>query len=409
VFDRVTGKPVWPIEERPVPKSDVPGEWTSPTQPFPTVVPPFARQGMKPDDMYDGFMTPEEKVHWTERLKNARTGLYTPPGLVDTILLPSVNGGAFYFSTGADSAHGIVFVQSKDVPSIIKMVPAGESTAANSGATIPARPRTARGGGGGGGFGPQAMAARTGRAVYDQSCQVCHGPDLKGDRGPEIDNAVARLGADEVSNIISKGRGGMPPFPAMSETYKKSLLTFLSNPDLAPPGSAIHPGDLAARDEPSYPAYVSPPPSRYKTGYGSEGYVIKPPWSTLTAYDLNTGKIMWQTPYGDLPQAGPSDKLRGNVSPRGSFVVTGGGLVLFASNDSKLYVLDEHTGKVIFTKNLPNSANAVPAVYEVDGREYVLFSLVGGTGFPPGTHMPPGGVNPPSGPKSYIALALPKQ
>src|SRR3954447_8398060 len=231
VFDGVTGKPLWPIEERPVPKSEVPGEWTSPTQPFPTVLPPFARQGMKPEDMYDGFMSPEEKVHWTERLKKARTGLYTPPGLVDTILLPSVNGGAFYYSTGSDSAHGIVFVQSKDVPSILKMVPAGESTAANAGGTIPARARPA-GGGGASGRGPQAMAARTGRAVYEQSCQVCHGPDLKGDRGPQIDNAVARLGADEVSNIISKGRGGMPPFPTVSETYKKSLLTFLSNPDL---------------------------------------------------------------------------------------------------------------------------------------------------------------------------------
>ena len=253
VFDRVTGKPVWPIEERPLPKSDVPEEWTSPTQPFPTVVPPFARQGVKSDDMCDGFMTPEEKVHWTERLKNARTGLYTPPGLVDTILLPSVNGGAFYYSTGSDPTHGIVFVQSKDVPSILKLVPAGESTAANAGAAIPARARSS-GGGAGSGRGPQAMAARTGRAVYEQWCQVCYGPDLKGDRGPEIDNAVARLGADEVSNIISKGKGVVPPFPTMSATYKKSFLTFLSNPEIAPPGSAIHPGELAARDEPSYPA-----------------------------------------------------------------------------------------------------------------------------------------------------------
>ena len=97
VFDRVTGKPLWPIEERPVPKSDVPGEVTSPTQPFPTVVPPFSRQGMTVKDMYDAFMTDEEKVWWKERLTKARTGLYTPPGLEDTILMPSVNGGALFF------------------------------------------------------------------------------------------------------------------------------------------------------------------------------------------------------------------------------------------------------------------------------------------------------------------------
>ena len=82
VFDRVTGKPLWPIEERPVPKSDVPGEWTSRTQPFPTAPPPFARQNMTVKDMYDGFMTPEEKVWWTERLSKAQSGLYTPPALV---------------------------------------------------------------------------------------------------------------------------------------------------------------------------------------------------------------------------------------------------------------------------------------------------------------------------------------
>src|SRR3954451_18525290 len=76
VFDRVTGRPLWPMEERPVSKSEVPGEWTSPTQPFPTVLPPFARQGMTMNDMYDGFMTPEEKVWWTERLSKARKGFY---------------------------------------------------------------------------------------------------------------------------------------------------------------------------------------------------------------------------------------------------------------------------------------------------------------------------------------------
>ncbi len=102
VFDRVTGKPLWPIEERPVPASDVPGEVTSKTQPFPTVVPPFARQGMTVKDMYQGFMKPEQVAWWKDRLSSARTGFYTPPGLIDTISLPSVNGGALFFSTGAD-------------------------------------------------------------------------------------------------------------------------------------------------------------------------------------------------------------------------------------------------------------------------------------------------------------------
>ena len=98
VFDRVTGKPLWPIEERPVPQTDVPGEITSKTQPFPTVVPPFSRQGMTVKDMYTGFMKPDEVAWWKDRLTKARTGFYTPPAVgVDTINMPSVNGGALFF------------------------------------------------------------------------------------------------------------------------------------------------------------------------------------------------------------------------------------------------------------------------------------------------------------------------
>jgi quinoprotein glucose dehydrogenase len=168
----------------------------------------------------------------------------------------------------------------------------------------------------------------------------------------------------------------------------------------APPGGR-GPG------EPPYPDEVTPPPSRYKTGYGNEQYVISPPWSTLTAYDLNTGKIKWQTPYGDTPQAGPSDKLRGNIFPKSGFVVTAGGLVLFAGNDSKIYALDKDTGKVIFTKELPNGSLGVPAVYEVNGREFILFAVSGGNPYPAGAYMPPGGTMPAAASKSWIAFALP--
>ena len=162
------------------------------------------------------------------------------------------------------------------------------------------------------------------------------------------------------------------------------------------------------RLEPDYPEGVTPPPSRYKTGYGQEGYIITPPWSTITAYDLNTGKIMWQTPYGDTPQAGPSDKLRGNVTPRSGFVVTAGGLVLFADNQSKLYALDKNTGKVVYSRDVPNSAVGVPAVYEVERpRVHSLFAARR-AGLSCRRPYAPGGVNPPAGEKMFVAFALPK-
>src|SRR5947209_13498908 len=151
-----------------------------------------------------------------------------------------------------------------------------------------------------------------------------------------------------------------------------------------------------------------PPPSRSKSGHAQQGYIIGPPWSAITAYGLTTGKIMRQTPFGDTPQAGPSEKLRGNVTPRSGFAVTAGGLVLFVDNQSKLYALDKNTGKVIYTRDAPNSAVGVPAVYEVNGREYILFSLIGGPGFSAGARMAPGGTNPPPGERQFVAFALPK-
>jgi quinoprotein glucose dehydrogenase len=405
VFDRVSGKPLWPIEERKVPKSDVPGEVTAPTQPFPTVVPPFSRQGMTVKDMYDAFMTDEEKAWWKDRLSSARTGLFTPPGLVDTILMPSVNGGALFFGSAADPTNGTVYVLGKDMPSILKLVPAGESTAANSGGLIPDRPRPGRGGRGA----PpafQVTAERRGRTVYEQSCQLCHGPELKGDRGPGIDAAVSKLGPDATRTIIAKGKGAMPPM-TVSGTQLDDLMAFLTKPDAAPPGSAAPAGFGGGRGEPQYPESVTPPPSRYRTGYGNEPYVITPPWSSVVAYDLNTGKIKWRTPYGDLPEAGPSDKLRGNVYPKSGPVITAGGLVLFAGNDSKLYALDKDTGKLLCTKDLPNGSLGVPAVYEVNGREYVLLAVAGGNPFPAGGRMAAGGTHSPQVSKSYIAFALP--
>jgi quinoprotein glucose dehydrogenase len=405
VFDRVSGKPLWPVEERPVPKSDVPGEVAALTQPFPTVVPPFSRQGMTVKDMYDAFMTDEEKAWWKDRLSSARTGFYTPPGLVDTILMPSVNGGALFFSSGADPTNGTVYVLGKDMPSILKLVPAGESLASNAGGLIPDRPR----GGRGGSQFAAITAERRGRTVYEQSCQVCHGPDLKGDRGPQVDNAVSRLGADAARTVITKGKGGMPPIATLQPQLLDDLMAFLTKPEAAPPGTAAPAAALGmGRAEPPYPDDVAPPPSRYKTGYGNEPYVITPPWSQIVAYDLNTGKIKWRTPYGDLPEAGPSDKLRGNVYPKSGFAVTAGGLILFAGNDSKLYALDKDTGKLLATKDLPNGSLGVPAIYDVNGRQHVLLTVSGGNPFPAGGRLAPGGVRSPAISRSYIAFALPE-
>lgn len=408
VFDRLTGKPLWPIEERPVPQSDVPGEVTSKTQPFPTVPPPFGRQGMTVKDMYTGFMRPDEVESWRNRLSKARTGMFTPLSIgAEMIELPSVNGGALFFGTGADPTNGTVYVLSRDLPSIVKLVPAGESTAANQGGLIPSRPPRTGGRRRSGFPTPEEM----GRAVYEQNCQLCHGPELKGDRGPAIDTAVSRLGVEGTHTAIMKGKGMMPPFANMPDDSVNYLMAFLRHPDQAPPGSAPSmqmQSLLRSLAEPPYPDDVEGPPSRYKTGYGNEPYIITPPWSYITAYDLNTGKIKWQAPYGGVPQAPPEDQMKGNMYPKSGFVITAGGLLLFAGNDSKLYGLDSATGKLIFSKDLPNGSQGVPAVYQVKGREYILLAVSGGgTPYPEDAYIPPGGKMNQTDWKGYMAFALP--
>ena len=134
VFDRVTGEPIWPIEERPVPESDLPGEWTSPTQPFPTKPPPFDRQGFTEDDLID--FTPEIEQRAREAVAGFRMGpIYTPPSMADapdgtggTLALPSTTGGANWEGGALDPETGMLYVGSQTNASILAMVPGGEQS-----------------------------------------------------------------------------------------------------------------------------------------------------------------------------------------------------------------------------------------------------------------------------------------
>ena len=118
VFNRETGEPLWPIAERPVPRSDMPGEVTWPTQPFPSKPPPFARQSFTDKDL-SPFMEPEEREQFLKQMEGARNqGLFTPPSVTDTVEMPGNNGGANFQGAAIDPAHGSLFVVSKDLPSM---------------------------------------------------------------------------------------------------------------------------------------------------------------------------------------------------------------------------------------------------------------------------------------------------
>ncbi len=203
VFNRETGEPLWPIEERAVPRSDMPGEVTWPTQPFPLKPPPFARQSFTVKDL-SPFMEPEEREQLRKEIESARNqGLFTPPGLTDTVEMPGNNGGANFQGAAVDPEHGTLFVVSKDLPSMLKLelnpvepVAAGEFSR---------RKRTCR-------LSIQLQfvsRCRTGRPT--SGCTFAGGCRSETDR------------ADQIRLAVTHGRGPMPAFSKLSDTALDSL------------------------------------------------------------------------------------------------------------------------------------------------------------------------------------------
>jgi quinoprotein glucose dehydrogenase len=322
VLDRVTGKPIWPIEEKPVAQTDVPGEVTSPTQPIPTVPPPFARQSFTEKDI-NPYLTAEEQASLRELLKNSRNeGVFTPPSMKGSIEMPGHNGGANWGSSAVNPTKGTFFIASKELPTFLRIVAPGAPTGRG------------RAGGGGGRAGAPAAG----------------GPEAAA-RGPAAPAA---------------------PLPG------------------APPG---------------FVAYNSP--YDFMNGYANGMSAINSPWSQLTAYDLNTGKLMWQVPNGEMPGLPGGKTEQGSYAPRGGVTATGGGLLFVGtSSDRKVRAYDQDTGKVLWSMEVGAAVEGVPTVYEVGGREYVVFCVGGGRGL----FAPRGvGIAADPAPAQYIALALPRK
>ena len=214
VLDRVTGKPVWPIVEKPVPQSDVPGEQLWPTQPFPTKPPPFERMTYTVKDVGTNIFSPEERARWIDIISKARNeGIFTPFSTeYFTIQMPGHSGGANLFGTSSDPQTGTVYVISYTAPALERLY----TTAAEASKYIGGShygPSIAegdpvdglmihrRGGGGGRAAAGGSAAAQQGRAMYEQVCQQCHGENLTGQSGaaPSLLGVVDRLGADGVT------------------------------------------------------------------------------------------------------------------------------------------------------------------------------------------------------------------
>ncbi len=402
VFDRVTGKPLWPVEERPVPQTAMPGEHLSPTQPFPTEPPPFGRQTFTADDL-SPYLEPAEREALRKQIEAARNqGLFTPPTTQDTVEMPGNNGGANFGGTAIDPARGFLYVVSKDLPAILKL-------------TLPAPIPTGN------------TAAARGAAVYGNTCALCHGAAREGKPPviPTLVNLHPRLSDDQIRATIQYGKGMMPAFATLPPAQQADLLTFLKSSELAPASTATTPtapSPASTAPGPTAPSPTSTAPAtpiaapatlRYRSGFGflfaeSGLPVIAPPWTTLTAYDLNTGTIRWKIPLGDVPElAAQGIHNTGSHFPKVAPVLTAGGLLFTGTRDRMVRALDADTGKVLWQTQVGAALEGMPAIYQVHGREYIVFCAAARA--TTHTHATPGhpaAQDPIHG--AYIAFALPR-
>jgi quinoprotein glucose dehydrogenase len=359
LFDRTNGKPLFPIEYREYPPSTVPGESAAKAQPLPLKPPPFARQSLTEDVLTK--RTPDARQWALDRFRTLRGGGQFVPLSVgqDTVIFPGFDGGAEWGGSAFDPGTGLLYVNANDLPWISSLA---ENTGSNSG-----------------------------RQIYLTKCATCHGDTMAGapPQMPSLVGIGAKREVSEITSIIRQGAGRMPSFPGLGGPDLTALLEYLvkgENKELAPPTS---PADAPKYRFTGYRKFLDP-----------DGYpAVVPPWGTLSAINLNTGRYAWKIPLGEYPELAATGVKNTGTENYGGPIVTAGGLVFIAATnfDRKFRAFDKLTGKLLWESTLPLGGNATPVTYEVGGRQFIVINATGGKARP---NEPSGGV--------YVAFALPK-
>jgi len=370
LFDRTNGKPLFPINEVPVPASDLAGEKTWPTQPIPTLPEPFARQKFGPEDVTD--ISPETHRDMLEKYyKVKHRSMFAPPSKEGSWIFPGFDGGGEWGGAAVDQESGIMYVNSSELPWALTMINVPKKDIAD-----------------------QSLKG-VGKAVYNQYCLSCHGPELKGNGPsyPTLVNIGNKYSREQVNKIIQNGRNMMPSFREIPAKEKEALLAFLLNKSSSESVLADNkPGGSEASNAKEPTTSANTPAARAiqdeipytMTGYNrfvdKDGYPgIKPPWGTLNAVDLNSGKLLWKVPLGEYDELTKRGLPSTGTENYGGPLVTKGGLVFIAATkDSKIRAFDKKTGKVLWEAKLPVPGYATPATYSVADRQYVVIACGGG-------------------------------
>ena len=366
VFNRVTGEPLFPIEERPVPASDIPGEQAWPTQPFPTKPAPYARQTFTEEDISPLAENKEELMEMFEYSRSE--GPFTPLSEDGTIIYPGLDGGAEWGGAAADP-EGILYLNSNEMAWHISL---GSSASEE-----------------------ELESLSLGRRMYTLNCTPCHGAELKGNPAsgfPSLEDIGNRRDREHVANVITHGKGMMPAFSKLSDEEKKALVGFLFGEEKEQPEIPREPG-LGKGENEEMPYQIS----GYTKFLDSNGYpAVRPPWGTLNAINLNTGEYEWKITYGEYPELMEKGIPQTGAESYGGPAITASGLLFIAgTKDGKFRAYDKKTGKLLWETKLPAAAFATPSIYEVNGRQYVAIAC-GGTKLGA------------AGGDSYVAFALPE-
>jgi glucose dehydrogenase len=437
LFDRVTGEPLFPIEEHSYPASTVPGEVASPTQPRPLKPAPYARQLLTEDMLTN--RTPEAHAWAVDKFRTFRSeGLFVPFGLdKQTVNFPGFDGGAEWGGPAVDPKTGVIYINSNEMAWT-------------------------------GGLAADKPAQTPGEAIYRSQCSVCHGSDRSGSPPgfPSLIGISKKLKDAEITATIHQGKGRMPTFPNLTDSQVTSLLAFLredpttsagtqpasdkqemasitAEPAIDDPKAAaaykkncaichddhmegIPPtfpmlfgvGQRLSKEQvvalihqgkgrmPAFPNLQSEEldsllrflrvsdsvdiASTQQVQYSFTGYrkfldpenypAIAPPWGTLNAIDLNTGNYLWKIPLGEYPNLAAKGIKNTGSENYGGPIVTASGLVFIGATlyDYKFHAFDSRSGKLLWETQLPYAGRATPATYMVDRKQYVVVATGGG-------------------------------
>lgn len=359
LFERETGKSLFPIEYRKYPASRVEGEALAETQPLPVSPTPFSRQQLTEESLTQ--RTPEAHKFVLEKFRKLRSnGQFEPPSREGTVIFPGFDGGAEWGGGAFDPETGWYYVNANEMAWVLRIVEK-----------------------------PKPKESPGGKSLYEQNCASCHKSDMSGSppEFPSLIEAGKKLNEQDTRAVIRQGRGRMPGFARLGDEAVQALTLYVR----------------AGRDAKTTVAAVDP---RIDQKYTFDGYnrfldqegfpAVAPPWGTLSAIDLNAGRIVWQIPFSEYPElAAKGMKHTGSENYGGPIVTRNGLLFIGATNyDKKFRAYDKSSGKLLWETVLPAAGNATPAMYQVGGRQFILIAAGGGKG-----GAPSGG--------SYVAFALP--